>query len=79
MPKGEKLPMDDEGCMTPCMDFEGYVCGCADGGCATVEPVSGEEHKRRWVVYEVPKKTEETKKENLCVFRCAAALGEQNL
>jgi len=62
-PKGEKLPMDDEGCMTPCMDFEGYVCGCADGGCATVEPVSGEEHKRRWVVYEVPKKTEETKKE----------------
>lgn len=56
-----KLPVNaadfdgnDAGCQRPCMDSQSHVCGCADGGCADqgVSPGKGQEHNRRWAVYE---------------------------
>ncbi len=46
-----KVP-DDE-CAAPCYDSSRYVCGCADELCGSLEPVAGEEHLRRWAVYEL--------------------------
>jgi hypothetical protein len=50
--------LTDAGCDRVCTDMDDFKCGCADGGCdaAGVGPASGETTKRRWVVYEVPKK-----------------------
>ena len=41
------------GCERPCMDEQGSQCGCADQAC-TAPPEAGEEHNRRWAVYEIP-------------------------
>ena len=38
-----------------CLDSGSYRCGCADGACGDLEAVDGEEHVRRWAVYEVRK------------------------
>ncbi len=43
------------GCERPCADLEDKVCGCTDGACTGPIP-KGEEHNRRWAVYEVLKK-----------------------
>lgn len=40
------------GCERPCVDVETKVCGCMDGACNGPIP-KGEEHNRRWAVYEV--------------------------
>ncbi|CAI5734489.1 unnamed protein product [Hyaloperonospora brassicae] len=56
-----KLPVNqadmdgnDEGCKRPCQDSTSHYCGCADGGCSdmNVGPGQGQEHNRRWAVYE---------------------------
>lgn len=44
--------MPGGGCDRPCLDLENKVCGCMDGGCTGPIP-KGEEHNRRWAVYEV--------------------------
>jgi len=50
--------LDDAGCSVPCLDFQAYGCGCADELCAEagVSAVRGEEHVRRWAIYEVAAK-----------------------
>ena len=53
-PQGE--PMSDAGCRQSCLDFNGFACGCADTGCGDLKAAEGEEHVRRWVVYQVPEK-----------------------
>uniref|UniRef100_A0A7S3WZI2 STT3/PglB/AglB core domain-containing protein n=1 Tax=Emiliania huxleyi TaxID=2903 RepID=A0A7S3WZI2_EMIHU len=56
LPPGWKAgSLDDAGCSTPCLDFQEYGCGCADELCAEagVSAVRGEEHVRRWAIYEV--------------------------
>ena len=40
------------GCERPCADLEDKVCGCTDMACTGPIP-KGEEHNRRWAVYEV--------------------------
>lgn len=40
------------GCERPCADLENKVCGCTDAACTGPVP-RGEEHNRRWAVYEV--------------------------
>merc|ERR1711871_981766 len=40
------------GCERPCLDDQSKPCGCADDTCTSPLP-SGEEHNRRWAVYEV--------------------------
>ena len=40
------------GCDRPCADLDNKVCGCTDGAC-TGPIIRGEEHNRRWAVYEV--------------------------
>jgi hypothetical protein len=40
------------GCERPCADMEDKVCGCTDAAC-TGPILPGEEHNRRWAVYEV--------------------------
>ncbi len=40
------------GCERPCADLEDKVCGCMDDGCSGPVP-KGEEHNRRWAVYEM--------------------------
>lgn len=56
-----KLPVNagdfdgnDAGCNRPCLDSADHFCGCADGGCAdqNVNPGKGQEHNRRWAIYE---------------------------
>jgi dolichyl-diphosphooligosaccharide--protein glycosyltransferase len=56
-----KLPVNtadfdgnDAGCQRACMDSQEYYCGCADGGCTDsgVGPGKGQEHSRRWAIYE---------------------------
>jgi len=42
------------GCERPCVDDESKYCGCIDGACSGPKP-SGEEHNRRWAVYQVIK------------------------
>jgi dolichyl-diphosphooligosaccharide--protein glycosyltransferase len=44
--------MQGGGCERPCLDMEDKVCGCIDGACSGPTP-RGEEHNRRWAVYEV--------------------------
>ena len=44
--------MQGGGCERPCVDNEAKVCGCIDGACSGPTP-RGEEHNRRWAVYEV--------------------------
>ncbi|KAF0714662.1 Aste57867_3762 [Aphanomyces stellatus] len=47
---------DSKDCERPCLDDGSKACGCIDGAC-TEPKMDGEEHNRRWVVYEVlPKK-----------------------
>ena len=48
--------LDDTGCDVPCADAPEHKCGCSDGACGGLGPVSGEEHTRRWVVYKVKPK-----------------------
>lgn len=43
------------GCERPCMDDQSYKCGCADAGCGSDPLPAGQEHNRRWAVYELPK------------------------
>ncbi|EQC37096.1 dolichyl-diphosphooligosaccharide-protein glycosyltransferase [Saprolegnia diclina VS20] len=42
------------GCERPCMDSQAHFCGCADSGCsdALAQPGKGQEHNRRWAIYE---------------------------
>jgi dolichyl-diphosphooligosaccharide---protein glycosyltransferase len=40
------------GCERPCMDLGDKPCGCMDSEC-TGPVMPGEEHNRRWAVYEV--------------------------
>jgi hypothetical protein len=67
--------MDDRGCGRLCVDDINYKCGCADANCDGVGKAPGEQHLRRWVVYEItdeapktesttssPKKMKEEKK-----------------
>ena len=44
----------DEGCDIECLDDPAYACGCADDNCGSSRAAKGEEHVRRWVVYELP-------------------------
>jgi dolichyl-diphosphooligosaccharide--protein glycosyltransferase len=44
--------MNSGGCERPCLDDESKVCGCTDTACTGPIP-RGEEHNRRWAVYEV--------------------------
>jgi dolichyl-diphosphooligosaccharide--protein glycosyltransferase len=44
--------MNGGGCERPCDDQENKVCGCVDDLCTGPKP-KGEEHNRRWAVYEV--------------------------
>ena len=44
--------MHGGGCENPCADLENKVCGCADLACTGRTP-PGEEHNRRWAVYEM--------------------------
>ena len=37
----------------PCVDETGQPCGCADAACAGNPIIKGEEHIRRWAVYEI--------------------------
>jgi hypothetical protein len=53
-PTGKKL--HDHACDNPCADGDQYKCGCADAACGDAEPV-GDGLVRRWVVYELPKRT----------------------
>jgi dolichyl-diphosphooligosaccharide--protein glycosyltransferase len=43
---------DSGGCERPCADVEDKACGCIDMACTGPKP-KGEEHNRRWAVYEV--------------------------
>jgi dolichyl-diphosphooligosaccharide--protein glycosyltransferase len=45
---------NDAGCQRACMDSQEHYCGCADGGCTdmNVQPGKGQEHNRRWAIYE---------------------------
>jgi len=40
------------GCDRPCLDIETKYCGCMDVACTGPNP-KGEEHNRRWAVYEL--------------------------
>jgi hypothetical protein len=57
--------IDDEGCRLSCMgEHSDQACGCADAACGELDAVLGEEHVRRWAVYEVgeaPKKSTKAK------------------
>ena len=44
--------MQGGGCERPCLDLQNKVCGCIDSACTGPIP-KGEEHNRRWAVYEV--------------------------
>ena len=70
-----KLAGYDRGCGRLCVDDINYKCGCADANCDGVGKAPGEQHLRRWVVYEItdeapktesttssPKKMKEEKK-----------------
>ncbi|KAF1772160.1 Oligosaccharyl transferase, STT3 subunit [Phytophthora cactorum] len=48
------LDGNDEGCMRACKDSNSHSCGCADAGCTdmNVGPGKGQEHNRRWAIYE---------------------------
>ncbi|KUF99164.1 High mobility group protein 1.2 [Phytophthora nicotianae] len=48
------LDGNDEGCMRACKDSNSHSCGCADAGCTdmNVSPGKGQEHNRRWAIYE---------------------------
>lgn len=45
---------NDAGCSRPCMDTQNHVCGCAGVACKehNVQAGKGQEHIRRWAVYE---------------------------
>lgn len=40
------------GCERPCVDADDKPCGCIDSACTGPTP-KGEEHNRRWAVYQV--------------------------
>ena len=44
--------MSGGGCERPCDDLDSKTCGCVDDLCTGPKP-KGEEHNRRWAVYEV--------------------------
>lgn len=48
-PKGN---VQDGGCERSCQDADDKLCGCADHACTGPLP-PGEEHNRRWSVYEI--------------------------
>jgi hypothetical protein len=48
----EAADEDDEGCHVLCADDSGRSCGCADSLCPN-PTAEGEEHNRRWAVYEL--------------------------
>jgi dolichyl-diphosphooligosaccharide--protein glycosyltransferase len=43
------------GCDRPCLDVEAKICGCMDNSCTGPTP-RGEQHNRRWAVYEITSK-----------------------
>lgn len=47
-----KQTFNGGGCERPCADLEDKVCGCMDAACTGPVP-KGEEHNRRWAVYEI--------------------------
>jgi len=47
-----KGKMKGGGCDRPCLDDEERSCGCMDDACTGKTP-KGEEHNRRWAVYEI--------------------------
>jgi dolichyl-diphosphooligosaccharide--protein glycosyltransferase len=47
-----KPNMHGGGCERTCADIETKICGCTDAACTGPTP-KGEEHNRRWAVYEV--------------------------
>merc|ERR1711871_43148 len=59
-PKSSVFTMDDEGCQKVCVDDLKLSCGCADGNCGNLPRAPGEEHLRRWVVYELTDDTAKT-------------------
>eukprot|EP00967_Tisochrysis_lutea_P110783 scaffold173633_cov27-Tisochrysis_lutea.AAC.1 len=62
LPKKSAM-IDDAGCLIPCADDTELGCGCADELCGGLQPVAGEEHVRRWAIYDVaPKKSKKSKK-----------------
>ena len=44
--------MQGGGCERRCADLDNKYCGCADTACTGPTP-AGEEHNRRWAVYEI--------------------------
>ena len=51
---GRSVPvLKDRGCERSGVDDINYKCGCADANCDGVGKAPGEEHLRRWVVYEM--------------------------
>ncbi|CAN0265874.1 unnamed protein product, partial [Ectocarpus sp. 13 AM-2016] len=40
-------------CERPCGDLQTKACGCTDLACTGPNP-PGEQHNRRWAVYELP-------------------------
>lgn len=41
------------GCERACLDTPSRYCGCSDLGCGDEPTPPGEEHNRRWIVYEI--------------------------
>jgi len=54
----------DAGCKKPCADEGSMYCGCADDSCDDLAPADGEDTVRRWVIYEVPKKSKKATKKS---------------
>lgn len=50
-----KGQLNTGGCDRPCVDIESKSCGCMDYACTGPTP-KGEEHNRRWAVYEITNK-----------------------
>jgi len=50
--QGTSGNMKGQGCERPCDDVPEKVCGCSDLACTGPVP-KGEEHNRRWAVYEI--------------------------
>lgn len=50
--KGSSGMTQGGGCERPCLDLTSKACGCMDAACSGPTP-AGEEHNRRWAVYEL--------------------------
>ena len=61
-PANRFLSLNDDGCDRLCVDDVKLRCGCADHNCGGLPKAAGEEHLRRWVVYELTDGSDTTKK-----------------